>query len=140
MLKAYDFQLRNFQPTRVTPESKTCIDHMILQKDLLTETIETTISDHYSVLASVPKTREEHFFGNLKILKGDGALNFLLFFLDSKITISLDYPADDYIAQMFESKMECVDRIAPEKSFLQNIDNQWITKRIQNALFKRDQL
>ena len=59
LLSTYDFQLRNFEPTRVTPKSKTCIDHMISPNDILTDTIKTTISDHYSFLAKFPKT-ERH--------------------------------------------------------------------------------
>ena len=72
LLNAYDFQLKNFEPTRVTPKSRTCIDHMISQNDILTETVKTTISDHYSVLAKFPKTgrhektREQQSVRNLK--------------------------------------------------------------------------
>ena len=28
MLTAYNFQIRNFEPTRVTPKTKTCLDHL----------------------------------------------------------------------------------------------------------------
>ena len=146
LLNAYDFQLRNFEPTRVKSKSKTCIDHMISQNDILTETIKTTISDHYSVLAKFPKTgrrektREQHFVRNLKTIKGDGALKFL-FFLDQKLKrLSLDSPVDDLIAQMSEAIMECVNKFAPKQPILHNSDDQWITNSIKNALLKQDQL
>ena len=146
LLNAYDFQLRNFEPTRVTPKSRTCIDHMISQNDILTETVKTTISDHYSVLAKFPKTgrreknREQQSVRNLKTIKGDGALKFL-FLLDQKLKrISLDSPVDDLIVQMSEAIMECIDKFAPKQPILHNSDNQWITNSIKNALLKRDQL
>ena len=142
LLGAYDFQLRNFEPTRVTSKSETSFDHMISPNDILTEPIKTTISHHYSVLAKFTKTgrhegtKEKHFVRNLKTIKGDGALKFL-FLLDQKFKrISLDSLADDFIAQMSESIMECVDKFAPKQSILRNNDNQWITNLIKNALYK----
>ena len=47
-------QKRNFEPTRVTPTSATCIDHILTRNEVSTETIKTTISDHYTVLATNP--------------------------------------------------------------------------------------
>ena len=119
---------------------------MISQNDILTETIKTTFSDHYSVLAKFPKTgrrektREQHFVRNLKTIKGDAALKFL-FLLDQKFKrISLDSPVDDLIAQMSEAIMECVDKFASKQPIVHNSDNQWITNSIKNARLKRDQL
>ena len=77
---------------------------------------------------------------NLKTINVDGALKFL-FLLDQKLKrISLDTLADDFIARMSESRMECVDKFAPKQLSLHNNDNQWITNSIKNALYKRDQL
>ena len=56
MLSAYDSQLRNFEPTGITSKTKPCIDHMMSQNDMLTKTIKTSISGHYSVLAKFPET------------------------------------------------------------------------------------
>ena len=53
LLLAYGFKVQNLLPTRVTPTSKTCIDHMITTKDQKTETLETTISDHFAVTAEI---------------------------------------------------------------------------------------
>ena len=49
MLTAYNFQIRNFEHTRVTPKTKTCLDHFISSNYLSTKTLKTTISDHNSV-------------------------------------------------------------------------------------------
>ena len=72
--------------------------------------------------------------------KGDGALNFP-FLLDQKLRIvSLDSPADDLVVNVYQSKMECFYKFAPEQPIMHNDDSQWITNSIKHALFKRDLL
>ena len=81
----YDFELQNKLPTRVTPASKSCIGDMITQNVVCTETLTTTISDHFTVLLNF--TKEHSFDGktasnqtmtrNTKNLREDNALNFL---------------------------------------------------------------
>ena len=41
-------------PTRVTPKTKTCLDHFKPINHFSTETLKTTISDDYSVLLKIP--------------------------------------------------------------------------------------
>ena len=59
LLEAYDFEIQNNIPTRVTPTSKSCIDHMITQNVVCTETLPTTISDHSTV--TLHSTNEHSF-------------------------------------------------------------------------------
>ena len=59
LLSAYNLGIRNFEPTRVTPTSKTCIDHSITTNEIETETLQTTISDHCTVSA-----QESHSLAN----------------------------------------------------------------------------
>ena len=54
--------------------------------------------------------------------------------------ILLDSTTDDFVAQVSESIMECVDKFAPKQPILLNNDSQWVTNLLKNALFKRDQL
>ena len=62
--------------------SKICIDHMISQNDSLTETIKTTISDHYTVLAILPNTDENketsdnQFVRNMKTIEKGWSVEF----------------------------------------------------------------
>ena len=49
LLLAYDFKQQKSDPSRVTPTSATCIDHISISYQMNTETIKTTISDHYTV-------------------------------------------------------------------------------------------
>ena len=136
LLSAFDFQQRKLKPTRATPKSKTCTGPMILHNEILTETIESTLSDHYSGLAKLPKigrqkkTGLKHFVRTLKTIKDGRALTFL-FLLDRKLRrISLDSPTD-FISEMFKSKMECFNTFAPEQPIMHHIDIQWITNSIQ---------
>ena len=90
LLASYDFQVQNCLPTRVTPTSKTCLDHLITERTVNTETIQTTISDHFTVTAKIPAIWKESkstkilLARTLNRLKGENALNFL-FLLDQKL-------------------------------------------------------
>ena len=78
LLSAYNLVIRNFEPTRVTPTSKTCIDHFITTNAIETETLQTTRSDHFTVSAQVSHNlaNKQHDppcakVRNLKNLKGE---------------------------------------------------------------------
>ena len=81
---ALDFKRQNFEPTRVTPTSATCLDHIVTSYQINTETIKTTISDHYTVLGAIPgvivkesKNRVmKQLSRDLRKIKGGNALNF----------------------------------------------------------------
>ena len=54
LLKAFGFEIQNILPTRITINSKSCIDLIITQKNnIQTDAIKTTISDHFTVLADL---------------------------------------------------------------------------------------
>ena len=90
---AFDFKPQIFEPTRVTPTSTTCLDHIVPSYQIDTETIKITISDHYTVLGAIPgvivkesKNREiEQQSQDLRKIKGGNALNFFL--LDQTLKI-----------------------------------------------------
>ena len=121
ILEAYDFEIQNKLPTRVTPTSKSCIDHMITQNVVCTETLPTTICDHFTVLGHFTK---EHSFDrktvssptmtrNTKNLKGHNALKFL-FLLDQKLKqIDEKTSAEYHVKSIVESVSECEDNFAP---------------------------
>ena len=50
LLLAFDFKCQRFERTRVTPTSETCLDHVITSCQVKTDTIQTTQSDHFTVL------------------------------------------------------------------------------------------
>ena len=56
LLNSYDCKIQNTLPTRVTPTTKSFLDHSIAGDELCTQTIETTISDHFTVAASISLT------------------------------------------------------------------------------------
>ena len=49
-LTAFDYRKQSILPTRVTPTSATCLDHVITSFSVSTETVNTSFSDHYTVL------------------------------------------------------------------------------------------
>ena len=95
MVTAYNLQFRNFEHTRVTFKTKTCLDHFISSKKSSTELLKTTISDHHSVLLEIPgaeKGRRDDTSKsrNLKKMKSGSRINFL-FVLDQKLKKSFEY-------------------------------------------------
>ena len=46
LLTAFDYRKQSFLPTRVTPTSATCFDHVITSFSVSTETVVTSFSDH----------------------------------------------------------------------------------------------
>ena len=49
LTQSYGYRIRNYQATRVTATSATCLDHVITSSIVETKTITITISDHYAV-------------------------------------------------------------------------------------------
>ena len=140
ILAAYDFQVRRFSPTRVTLTSKTCLDHMMTERTVKTETIQTTISDHFIVIANVPSTWKESknknipLARNLNRRKGESASKFL-FLLDQKLKrVNTTSDVNAQMKEKSESIMACVDHFSPEKPRTgQNTSDDWITNKIKNT-------
>ena len=90
LLKAHDFDIWNSEPTRVTTKTRSCIDQLISEKCIYTETVSTTISDHYTIISKTSAESEIHMkkqkimkVGDPKYLKVK-ELNFI-FLLDQKL-------------------------------------------------------
>ena len=92
LIQSYGYKKRNFEATRVTATSASCLDHVIMPSMVENKTITTTISDHYAIefTASFWTSRSELSTGkpikqrNLNKLKGDQYLK-ILFLLDQKV-------------------------------------------------------
>ena len=88
----FDFKQKNHHTTRVTPISATCSDHLSSSYELKTETIKTTMSDHYTMISQFPSVLDQGRFvndekivvRNLQIIKAEKSLRFL-FPLDQKL-------------------------------------------------------
>ena len=61
-LASSSYENQNFEATRVTATSITSLDDVSATKPLQTETIQTTISDHYPLLSEIPilENKNEH--------------------------------------------------------------------------------
>ena len=89
LLLAYDFKRQNSVPTRVTPTSATCLDHISTSYQINTGTIKTTFGDHYTVLGTIPglimkesqKIEVKQTYRDMRKIKGENA--FCLFQIKS---------------------------------------------------------
>ena len=147
LLLAFDFKCQNFEPTRVTATSSTCLDHVITSYQVKTETIQTTMSDHFTVLGTIPGvffnepviSEEKIYRRDLRSIKGDQALNFL-FLLDQKLK-KLDQLDKLVFEKITETIMFCVDKFAPEKETTKTEKcDEWIINKIKNEISKRNKL
>ena len=92
IVNAYDLAVQMSEPTKVTPTSKTCLDHFLSASPTDIITPKTTISDHFTILGKIPlkyhKTNETFrpkvIMRDLRIIKNENALNFL-FLLNHKL-------------------------------------------------------
>ena len=149
ILNAYDLAVQKSEPTRVTPTSKTCLDHFISSSPTDTITLKTTISDHYTILGKIPlkyhKTNESFcpkvIMRDLRNIKNENALNFL-FLLNHKLKRIPEYaPAEEHVESIIKSVRECIDKHAPEKvNPISESTNDWITNKIKNAITRRNTL
>ena len=123
ILNAYDLAVQNSEPTRVTPTSKTCLDHFISSSPTNTITLKTTISDYYTILGKITlnyhKTNESFrpkvILRDLRSIKNENALNFS-FLLNHKPKKIPEYAsAEEQVESIFRSVRECIDKHAPEK-------------------------
>ena len=118
-LKAYDFDIRNSNPNTATSTSRSCIDLFITQKSLETETIETTISDHYSVIAKFNSettfsSRVTNIVRFLEPFKSEKSLNFLFSFDQKLKDMDFDMTTDVLLVCISKTIMDFVDKFAPE--------------------------
>ena len=114
-LTAFDYRKQNILPTRVTPMSATCLDHVITSFSVSTETVITSFIDHYTVLGEITvsfeNTKEKttpKIWQKLRNIKIEKVLNFL-FLLDQKLkNIKRESVLD--LNPIALTIMECVDR------------------------------
>ena len=53
LIAADRFKRQNSEPTRVTPTSSTCLDHLLTRFPVKNESIKTTLSDYYTVVGDI---------------------------------------------------------------------------------------
>ena len=109
------FMRQNSKPSRVTPNTETCLDHLSTSFSVKNETIKTTFNDHYTAngeihidtKSSQEKQQNVSKTRNLKNIKGDKVVNFL-FLLDQKqMKLEEENLTFDIICNTI---LDCVDR------------------------------
>ena len=144
ILGDYDSDIKTSLHTRVTPTSRSCIDQFISQKSLESETIRTTISDHYSVLFQfygkpAGLTRVFKMIRFLHPIKIGKSPNFLFLSHQKLKGLDFDVNIDEQAACISKTLMDCVDNFASEKPMkCHSKSNKLITNKIKDAIHKRD--
>ena len=130
------------------PKTKSCLDHTNTKNPSNIKTIETTTSDHYTVLLHIQN--EVSFLPmhkvfpimstHLRISKRPEAMSFFL--QDRQLKqIPKDISADEHVVAIRDSKKDCLNRFAPEKKLtLQNNSNQWLPNKLKKAMSRRNHL
>ena len=143
LIKSCSAHILNRDPTRITPTSNKCIDHLIANFDANVKTLDSTISDHFPVIISGyvnvdPQEKQDYCYRNLKNLYRDDNNYKYLFLLENKLSkfYKLSDP-NEKLRLLVESIVSSVDRFAPlEKSKSQK--QSWVTDSTKKILKNRD--
>ena len=145
-MKSYGFLQRNFEPTRVTSSSQSCIDY-IFTKSCLNKinTLKTVISDHYSILLEIDDFKSKNdiktqsVFRNINPLKNDKNLVDFLFLLHEKLNkMQSSLNADEQITYIVNSLTRILDKFCPLSQVNNKAKPTWITQDIKKQMQKRN--
>ena len=145
LLLAFDFKRQTSDPSSVTPTFAICLDHISACNQINTETIKTTVSDHYTVLGTIPgvimkesqKIEVKQTYRDMRKKKGENALNFL-FILD-QILKKFEPSKQIDLETIAKTIMRCVNKFAPEQeTTMRKVSSYWITQRLKNEIIRRN--
>ena len=145
LIKSCGAHILKRDPSRITPTSSKCIDHLIANFDANVKTLDSTIFDHFFVILSGyvnvdPQEKQDYCYRNLKNLYRDDNIFKYLFLLENKLSkfYKLSDP-NEKLSLLVESIASSVDRFAPlEKSKSQK--QSWVTDTTKKILKNRDRL
>ena len=146
LLKSFDLDFCLREPTRVTENSATCIDHFITEDFHRVTVIKTTISDHYALLGELPFSVEMPgktvlYTRNFKKLKLDDNLLKLFFLLYVELEkLSDNEPIKTKIHGLTYSIINVFDNFCPLKpiDFTKQLKKSWISNKVKQICKKRD--
>ena len=145
LIKSCGAHILKRDPSRITPTSSKCIDHLIANFNANVKTLDSTIFDHFFVILSGyvnvdPQEKQDYCYRNLKNLYRDDNIFKYLFLLENKLSkfYKLSDP-NEKLSLLVESIASSVDRFAPlEKSKSQK--QSWVTDTTKKILKNRDRL
>ena len=132
LITAYCVRRQNSEPTRVTPTSSTCLDHLLtglpIKAKQLKQHSYTAVGEIH--IDTTCFREKQHFFfktRNPKKIKRDKAVNFLFLLDQNLIKLEEEKLTIDIISRTI---LDCVDRFAPKRYALHKISpsNDWIKK------------
>ena len=149
LLAAYDFEIQNTLPTRVTPNSRSCLDYIITSSFFLkkTNTIPTPVSDHYTVIADIllrgasVRPQNTTTISKYHNFFCEKAPNFLFFSLTKLDQIPDEIDINHKVELLAKIIKACVEKFAAEKNIALNKQPpEWIRNQIKRAITKRYEL
>ena len=123
IIESLGYRIQNNEPNRKTNLTSSCIDHIITDDDLVCETYEISISDHYPISSKIPfwvhYIDQERIikYRNLNQMTDQKLLNFL-FLLDQNLKKKSTESVDGKIQFLVSTIMQTLNRYAPEKNWL----------------------
>ena len=120
LLGSYGLYVLNNLPTRETPSSKSCIDHISMKNMTSTVTLLNKISDHYIVLADLPATFQSKSttsfetieVRNYSVFSNEETHLKYLFLLDQKLKCAMTIDINETLESISKIVLETVERFA----------------------------
>ena len=146
LMNSHGFLQRNFEPTRVTSSSQSCIDYIFTNSCLnKINALKTVISDHYSILLEIDDFKNKNdikthsVFRNINPLKNDKNLVGFLFLLHEKLNkMQSSLNADEQITYIVNSLTRILDKFCPLSQVNNKAKPTWITQDIKKQMQKRN--
>ena len=138
----------NKLPTRDTPSSKSCIDHISMKNMTSTLTLLNKISDHYLVLAELPapfQSKSTTPFEtievcNYSVFSNEETHLKYLFFLDQKLKCAMTIDINETLEIISKIVLETVERFAPLSVISVTQYRKTVNPESSKQITKRDKL
>ena len=120
-LGSYGVYVLNNLPTRETPSSKSCIDHISIKNMTSTVTLLNKISDYYIVLAELPASFQSKSTTSFETIEARNYSVFsneethlkYLFLLDQKLKCAMTIDINETLESISKIVLETFERFAP---------------------------
>ena len=121
ILGSYVLYVLNILPTRETPSSKSCINHISMKNLTSTVTLLNKNSDHYKVLAELPASFQSKSVTSFETIEARNYSVFpneethlkYLFLLDQKLKCAMTIDIIETFENISKIVLETVERFAP---------------------------
>ena len=148
LLGSYGLYVLNNLPTRETPSSKSCIDHVSMKNMTSTVTLLNKISDPYIVLAELPASFQSKSttsvetieVRNYSVFSNEETHLKYLFLLDQKLKCAMTIDINETLESISKTVLETVERFALLSVNSVRRYRKTVNPEISKQIRKRDKL